>query len=190
MTEAEIISGCKANDRRAQRALVDTYSPYLFGICVRYAVDRQYAKDCLQESLIRIISKIDTYKEIGKFKSWMAQVTAMKCLELIRKEKKHRSEEVSDHMGIANETHVFDKMRQEEVMMFMESLPYNYRISLNMYLVEGYNHKDIAQKLNITEGSSRSLITRGRKMIQEAFVIEGNNVRSIVKKSPSLRTAK
>lgn len=190
MTEAEIIQGCKANDRRAQKALVDTYSPYLYGICVRYAVDRAYAKDCLQESLIRIISKVDTYKEHGKFKSWMAQVTAMKCLELIRKEKKYRSEEVGDQLGLASGSHVFDKMRQEEVMLFMESLPDNYRISLNMYLVEGYNHKDIAERLNITEGSSRSLITRGRKMIQEAFKVEGTNVRSIVKKNPTLRVAK
>ena len=190
MTEAEIISGCKANDRKAQKALVDTYSPYLFGICVRYAVDRQYAKDCLQESLIRIINKIGTYKEIGKFRSWMAQVTAMKCLELIRKEKKYRSEEVGDHLGLTNGTHIYDKMRQDEVMLFMESLPDNYRISLNMYLVEGYNHKDIAERLNITEGSSRSLITRGRKMIQEAFKTEGSNVRSIVKKNPSLRAVK
>lgn len=190
MTEAEIISGCKANNRKAQRALVDTYSPYLYGICVRYAVDRQYAKDCLQESLIRIINKVGTYRETGKFKSWMAQVTAMKCLELIRKEKKYRSEEVGDHTGLASGTHIFDKMRQDEVMLFMESLPDNYRISLNMYLVEGYNHKDIAERLNITEGSSRSLITRGRKMIQEAFKTEGSNVRSIVKKSPPLRAVK
>ena len=190
MTEAEIIKGCKANDRRAQRALVDTYSPYLYGICVRYAVDRAYAKDCLQESLIRILNKVDTYKEQGKFKSWMAQVTAMKCLELIRKEKKYRSEEVGDQIELASGTHVFDKLRQEEVMLFMESLPDNYRISLNMFLVEGYNHKDIAERLNITEGSSRSLITRGRKMIQEAFQIEGANVRTIVKKNPTLRVAK
>lgn len=190
MTEAEIISGCKANDRRAQKALVDTYSPYLYGICVRYAVDRQYAKDCLQESLIRIINKVGTYNETGKFKSWMAQVTAMKCLELIRKEKKHRSEEVADHTGIGRSTPVFDKIRQDEVMLFMESLPDNYRISLNMFLVEGYSHKDIAARLDITEGSSRSLVTRGRKMIQEAFKTEGANVRSIVKKSPLLRVAK
>lgn len=190
MTEAEIISGCKANNRKAQKALVDTYSPYLYGVCVRYAVDRQYAKDCLQESLIRIINKVDTYKETGKFKSWMAQVTAMKCLELLRKEKKFRSEEVSEQIELSTDTQVFDKMRQEEVMMFMDSLPDNYRISLNMYLVEGYSHRDIAERLQITEGSSRSLITRGRKMIQEAFSKEGTNVRSIVKKSPSLRVAK
>jgi len=190
LTETEIIKGCKAKDRRAQKALVDTYSPYLFGICVRYAVDRAYAKDYLQESLIRILNKVDTYKEQGKFRSWMAQVTAMKCLELIRKEKKHRSEEVSDHIGLASGSHIFDKMRQEEVMLFMESLPDNYRISLNMYLVEGYNHKDIAKTLNITEGSSRSLITRGRKMIQEAFKSEGNNVRSIVKKNLPIRAVK
>ena len=190
MTEAEIISGCKANDRKAQKALVDTYSPYLYGICVRYAVDRQYAKDCLQESLIRIISKVGTYKEIGKFKSWMAQVTAMKCLELIRKEKKYRSEEVGDQIALASGTNIYDKMRQEEVMLFMESLPDNYRISLNMFLVEGYNHKDIAEKLNITEGSSRSLVTRGRKMIQDAFLTEGNNIRSIVKKKQALRAVK
>ena len=72
----------------------------------------------------------------------------------------------------------------------MESLPENYRISLNMYLVEGYNHKEISQALNITESSSRSLVARGRKMIQNAFAAEGSNVRSIVKKSQPLRVAK
>lgn len=170
MTQAEIIKGCIANDRRAQKALVDEYSSYLYGVCMRYVSDRYLAKDCLQESLLRILQKIGTYREEGKFKSWMAQVTAMKCLEIMRREKRYRAEEISDYeQSFSNPDNVIDQIRQKEVLQFMAGLPDNYRIALNMFLVEGYSHKEISEVLNISEGSSRSLVSRGRSLIQKAF---------------------
>lgn len=190
MTEKEIIAGCKANDRLAQRALVDKYSPYLFGICVRYAVDKSLAKDCLQEALVRIMTKIDTYSERGKFRSWMAQVTAMKCLEIMRREKRYRAEEMGDQISVQTDQKVFAQMRQEEVITFMNQLPDNYRIALNMYIVEGYSHKEIGDLLGVTESSSRSLVTRGRKIIQEAFKNEGPALQSIVNNKSLLRKVK
>ncbi len=169
MREEDIITGCKAKNRKAQKALVDGYSSYLYGVCVRYTVDKAFAKDCLQESLLRIMNKIDLYTEKGKFKSWMAQVTAMKCLEMLRKEKKYRSVEIIDQYKIDDGQQIFSKMHKESVMKFMSTLPSNNRVALNMYLVEGYSHREIAKKLGVTESSSRSLVARGRKMIQTAF---------------------
>lgn len=170
MTQKEIIAGCKANDRRAQKTLVETYSSYLMGVCVRYTGDRYLAKDCLQESLVRILQKINTYSEKGKLKQWMAQVTAMKCLEIMRREKRYRSDEITDYeQSFSNPDNVITQISQKEVLQFISGLPDKYRIALNMFLVEGYSHKEIADILSVSEGTSRSLVSRGRSLIQKAF---------------------
>ena len=89
MEEKLIIQGCQKNDRKCQKAFVDTYSSYLFGVCRRYISDNELAKDCLQESLVHILNNINKYEATGSFKSWAARVTATQCLQWIRKEKKH-----------------------------------------------------------------------------------------------------
>lgn len=186
MNLEDLIQGCIQKDRRAQKLLVDRYSSYLYGVCIRYTGDRYLAKDCLQESLLRILQKIHLYEEQGNFKAWMAKVTAMKCLEIMRKEKKHGSEELMDYNEqFTHEDRVYDTMQKKEVFHFVERLPSNYRIALNMFLVEGYSHKEISQHLGISEGSSRSLVSRGRGLIQKAFCTKPKELKSCANKMES-----
>ena len=174
MKEKEIIAGCLEKDSKAYKALVDTYSAYLFAICKRYMIDQEKAKDCLQESLIQIIRKIHLYKEIGKFKSWMASVTVKKCLDELRKEKRHQSFELESIVEPSIEENVSRKLEKDDLMNFLKTIPQKYRIAINMFLVEGYSHKEIGDHLNITESSSRSLVSRARKMVTDAFDEDGN----------------
>lgn len=179
MTEADIIKGCRRGDERACRALVDAYSGYIYTICRRYVRDEATAKDCMQESLIQIIRKMDLYEERGKLKSWISTVTVKKCLDILRKEKRHLS---SDLDNVAepyrNETTTL-KLEKSDVMKFINTLPDNYRIAINMFLVEGYSHKEIGEKLGVTESSSRSLVSRARKIIVESFKTEDIRMQSI-----------
>lgn len=181
MTEQLIIEACKRKDRTGQRAFVDSYSRYLYSICYRYTTDKDLAQDCLQESLVQILNSFHSYKEQGRFKSWIGMITTNKCLEILRKEKRHTNQELTPEIepGYMENSNV--KLHTQEVMQFLKKLPDNYRIAINMFLVEGYNHKEIAQVLGITESSSRSLVTRGRRMIKDHF--EKDNLRLIHKRT-------
>ena len=179
MREKEIIRACKKGDRKGQKAFVDQYSKGMYAICMRYLRQEAYAKDALQEALVKVLTKIDKYSEEGSFKSWVSRVTVNVCLQELRKEKRHISAEIDS----SNEPHFSDQMdvkfETKAVMSFLNTLPSNYRIAINMFLVEGYSHKEIAEVLNVTESSSRSIVTRARKMIVEAFKDEKNGQKKI-----------
>ena len=176
MEEKHIIRGCKNREQTAYKALVDKYSAYLFAICRRYVPDEEKARDCLQESLIQIINKIDLYEERGKFLAWMSSVTVKKCLDHIRREKRFKAADIADvsEPGVDENTHF--KLQRDDVMAFLDTLPEQYRVAINMFLIEGYSHKEVAEVLSISESSSRSLVSRARKMILEAFSKDAERV--------------
>lgn len=176
MTEQQIIKACVKNDRLGQRRFVNEYSAYLMKICLRYSMDKELAKDCLQESLVHILKNISKYKEQGNFKAWISRVTSNKCLEILRKEKKFAHDDVTEMYHISHPETVNIRMETDSVLEFMNGLPYKYRIALSMYLVEGYNHKEIGDFLQINESTSRSLVARGRKKIQDHFKSESLQV--------------
>ncbi len=165
----QIINGCKTNDRKCQRAFVDQFSSYLFGVCRRYITDSEQAKDCLQESLVHILSNINKYEARGSFRSWAARVTATQCLQFIRREKKHATFDIDDTTEPSEEESISNRLEVDDVLRFLETIPEKYRIAVNLYIIEGYSHKEISNQLGITESSSRSLVTRARKMIITAF---------------------
>ena len=169
MKEILIIQGCKKNDRKCQKAFVDTYSSYLFGVCRRYITDHELAKDCLQESLVHILHNVNKYEATGSFKSWAARVTATQCLQWIRREKKHINFNIADVAEPSVDEKISFQLEVQDVMLFLETLSERYRIAINMYIIEGYSHKEISKHLGITESSSRSLVARARKMIIERF---------------------
>jgi len=172
VVESKIIKGCKQGDSKAYKAFVDGYSAYMYTICYRYMGDREVAKDALQESLVQVVTNINKYQEQGKFKSWVSSVTVKKCLDLLRKEKRHKYSALENVVEPSIREESSLKLEHEDVMAFVEQIPENYRIAINMFLIEGYSHREISQHMNISESSSRSLVSRGRKMIMEAFNME------------------
>jgi len=156
----------------AYRALVDRYSNYLFAICKRYVPDNEKAKDCLQEALVQIISKIDMYEERGKFTAWMSTVTVKKCLDQLRKEKRFQAADIDNVAEPAVPEKAVFRLERDDVMAFLDTIPEQYRIAINMFLIEGYSHKEIGEALGVSESSSRSLVSRARKMIVAAFAEE------------------
>ncbi len=190
MEEKLIIQGCQKNDRKCQKAFVDSYSSYLFGVCRRYISDYELAKDCLQESLVHILNNINKYEATGSFKSWAARVTATQCLQWIRREKKHINFNIDDVVEPSEEEKISDHLEVRDVMDFLETLSERYRIAINMFIVEGYNHKEISQHLGITESSSRSLVARARKMIVEEFSKRNSHELSNNERVTSLTTMK
>lgn len=170
MTDKQIIKGCRRADPRAQRALVDTYSPYLFTICRRYMSDEMMTQDALQETLIKVFTKMDMYNgKQGQFKSWMSTIAVRQCLQILRKADIRTRAEEEARAPISVNPKAPESMTVQNVLDFIAGLPSNTRVALNMYLIEGYNHREIADHLALTESTSRSLVSRGRQLLKARF---------------------
>lgn len=169
MDEKQLIQGCKRKEPAAQKRFVHVYSKSLYAVCRRYMKDEMMAKDALQESLIQVLNNIDKYDEKGSFKGWVHTVTMRKNLEILRREKLRWMEDLPEIEANGAEPTIYKTLEKDEVMTFIYEMPHKYRVALIMFLVEGFSHKEIAEKLQISEGTSRSLVSRGRQMIKDTF---------------------
>jgi len=169
MTETEIIQKCKAYDKAAFKELVRVYSPALMSVCVRYMGDRHFAEDMLQESYIRIFNNILQYEAKGSFKSWLFRIAATTCLKELRKKQLMIDSEISDYdVSDINETFTLDD--ESGILKIIEELPLPYRLVFNLYVIEGYSHQEIAAMMDIGESTSRTQLTRAKKMVRDLLL--------------------
>ena len=168
MTTEDIIQGCKAKNTKHQKALVERFAPMLLSVCRRYSKNRADADDVLQESLIRILKSIDSFSPSkGVFEGWARKIainTALKYFDRNCFKKQVIGLENASYQSI--EPTIFSKMQADEMMIMIKNLPDGYRQVFNLYAIEGYSHKEISQILGIGESSSRSNLTRARKLLK------------------------
>lgn len=166
----KIIKGCKNEDRRAQKVLYDIYAPVLFGICRRYAANKAEAKDIMQEAFIKILTKINDYSGKGSFEGWMKRIMVNTAISTYHKNKKYNHTSDIDMVSEDNfkqKAHWSADYTPEELVSVIADLPPGYRTVFNLYAVEGYKHKEIAEKLGIDVNTSKSQYSRARKLIQK-----------------------
>jgi len=148
--------------------LVERYAGMLLTICRRYARDESMAKDLLQETLIKIFKAIDNYKPIGSFEGWMKKIAVNCSLQWISKSHFKRETYPTELEEKTAAPTILDALATEEIIEQIQQLPDGYRTVLNLYIVEGFRHKEIAEMLQITVGTSRSQLQRARnKLIQK-----------------------
>ena len=168
--EKQIIEGCKNRSRKAQKMLFDKYSPMLFPICMRYTKSKQEAEDLLQESFIKIFSNIEHYDEIGTFEGWLKRIVINSAISIHKQNFKYYFHENVDELNIEDEfepeTPDFD-YSLSDLMKIINELPDGYRIIFNMAVIEDYKHKEIADILDIDIGTSKSQLSRAKKMLQK-----------------------
>ncbi len=177
--DKDIIKGCLSNKQQAQEALYRKYSSYLFGVSIRYTKDYSAAEDVLHESFIKIFTNISTYKGTGSIKTWMRTIVINTALEKFRKQFQlyfvDNIEDTGEHL-VVNE--LYSEINAKELLKLVSDLPPAYRIVFNLYAIDGYSHKEIANKLNISIGTSKSNLSRARKILQtkvkEQFVLPEN----------------
>jgi len=166
----QIVKKCKAYDKKAQKELYDVYSPVLYGICLRYGKSEDEAEDILQEGFIKILTKINDYKEIGSFEGWMKKIIVNTAISHYHKNKKYNESYDIDNIN-ESETGSYvwgnEDFTREELMSVIDNLPEGYRIIFNLYAIEGYKHKEIAEKLNISHNTSKSQYLRAKEKIRE-----------------------
>lgn len=167
LTEKQLIEQCMKENRRAQQEVFRRYAGKMFTVCRRYARHRLEAEDLLQEAFIKVFDKMHTFKHQGSFEGWIRRIAVNISLKNYQK-KSFQNEQIgleSYQEGAADPT-VFAHLGEEELLRLIEDLPQGYRVVFNLYAIEGYSHKEIAEALGIGESTSRSQLMKARKMLQ------------------------
>lgn len=167
-TEQQMIALCKKGDRAAQKALFDSLSKKMFPLCIRYMGDRDAAEDVLQEGFISLFSKLDSYSGEGSFEGWARKVFVNTALMTLRRnDVMKQTEDIEIARNVTgSETSALQNMSYKELLDVVAELPPGFRTVFNLFLVEGYSHKEISEILGISEATSRSQLQRARVMLQ------------------------
>lgn len=171
MTLQRLIEGCKKKDRKCQKILYLRYHQLAFNISLRYAKDDHEAKDIVQNAFVNILTKIESYKEgKGSFEGWISKVVINEALQIYRKNQKV-SYNSSDMTLLDAEVDppVLQQLMAEDILELLRQLPDGYRLVFVLAEIEGFKHKEIAEKLGIAESASRSQLARAKKMLRKLF---------------------
>lgn len=171
-----LINQCLKNNPLAQRTLYDKYSKKFFAICLRYCKYEEDAQDILQNGFIKIFTKLDTFNHSGSFEGWMKRIITNTAIEFYRKN--INFQDIED-IHVQNDNAIIETstIDLDTFLKIIQKLPDGYRIVFNMYAIEGFNHKEIAQKLNISEGTSKSQLSRARAILQKKIEELNHNLK-------------
>lgn len=172
MTEEAILHGCLHNDSSSQRELYSRYSPKMLSVCYRFAHNREDAEDMLQEGFIKVFSQIHTFQNKGAFEGWIRRIIVHTCINNLKKNKKFNESVDLIHANTiqVREESVPSIVQAKQVVECIRVLPIGYRTVLNLYAIEGYSHKEIAEVLDIEESTSRSQYTRAKQMLEDILI--------------------
>ncbi len=166
----EIIKGCLDGNRRDQELLYRRHSSKLYAVCLQYSGNDEEARDILQEGFIKIFENLQNYKHEGSFEGWMRRIVVNTALEKFRS--RHNLFRVDD-IDTINEpeaepdTEDYAGLEAVDLLYIIRELPPKYRMVFNLYAIEGYSHKEIGNMLNISEGTSKSNLSRARFILQK-----------------------
>lgn len=168
MTEQELIERCRGNDRLAQKALYERFSSKMFGVCRRYVKTVENTEEVLMLAFCKVFKKIDTYSGNGSFEGWIRRVMVNESLMFLRKN--YRFNEHADITELpvkAVEVSVEDELAAQDILNLLEQLPTGYRTVFNLYVIEGFKHREIAEQLGISINTSKSQLILAKKKLQK-----------------------
>jgi RNA polymerase sigma-70 factor (ECF subfamily) len=141
----------------------------MLGVCMRYAKNTEQAEDVLQDGFVKVFNKLKDFKSEGSLEGWIRRIMVNTALDQIRKEAKFQSDLNIDDVGykIENNELIVEHLMAEDLMKMVQAMPVGYRIVFNMFAIEGYAHSEIAEKLGISENTSKSQYSRARAYLRE-----------------------
>lgn len=172
-----MLKGCKAADRKTQEMLYRQTASKMLAVCMRYARDRMEAEDVLQLGYIKVFQKINEFRGEGSFEGWIRRVMVNTAIESYRKNLRMLNVVPIDEAYEQSSTGFdLNNLGMQDLLKLIGNLADGYRIVFNMYVIEGYSHKEIAETLGISEGASKSQLSRARAILkQEVIKMEGIN---------------
>jgi RNA polymerase sigma factor (sigma-70 family) len=180
--EIDLISGCIEGNRRMQEELYRRFSPRMYAVCLRYAINSEEAEDILQEGFIKIFKKLGTYRGDGSFEGWIRRIFVNTAIEHFRRRKYLQPVTEKEENTIEGKyLSVLDDLAEKDILELVRQLSPGYRTVFNMYVVEGYTHKEIGDMLGISEGTSKSQLSRAKVILQDMvrkFMEQQNEVKA------------
>lgn len=170
MIQHKLIEACRENDRRAQLKLYNKYCEGMYYVALRFMNDTMEAEDAMQEAFIKAFQKLHQFNGEVSFGAWLKRIVINKCLDKLKAKKLELisiNEQVLGTVDEQEDWQVADGIGVEEVKRKIENLPEKYKYPLMLYLIEGYDHEEIGEILNITQVASRTLVHRGKKKLQD-----------------------
>jgi RNA polymerase sigma-70 factor (ECF subfamily) len=179
----EIIKGCLDGNRKDQELLYRRHSSKLYAVCLQYSGNDEEARDILQEGFIKIFEHLHHYKHEGSFEGWMRRIVVNTALEKFRA--KHNLFRVDDIESISEPeaepgNDDYSGLHAVDLIFIIRELPPKYRMVFNLYAIEGYSHKEIGQMMNISEGTSKSNLSRARLILQRKVAMFTGTKRKVV----------
>jgi len=168
ISESDLLEGCRRGDRKMQQELYNRFAPKMYGVCLRYAGNAEEAEDILQEGFIKIFNKINSYRGEGSFEGWIRRIFVNTAIEHFRKKTYLQPiTETEENTVEGKYLSVLDNLAEKDIVRLIQQLSPGYRTVFNMYVVEGYTHKQIAEMLGISEGTSKSQLSRAKLILQD-----------------------
>lgn len=173
----DILKRCQKNERKAQKQLYDHYSPLFMGMARRYVKKTHDAEDVVINAWCKIFEKLHQYSGNGSFEGWMKRIVINEALMFLRKNNTFDMSIESSHLQLSYEDTILDSLYVQDLIGTLDQLAVGYRTIFNLYVVEGYKHREIAEKLNISINTSKSQLIYAKKRL-----------RSLLKKKGKIRT--
>lgn len=174
MTEKELIAGIRRENRKAQKSLYDRYAPKMLGICRRYIKNPDHAEDVMIEGMYKVMTKIHQYKGEGSFEGWIRRIMVNQALMELRKKHNFHLSIENSNVEIKTAITIQNDLEAQDILNLLEKLPTGYRTVFNLYVIEGYKHREIAEELGISINTSKSQLIlakkRMRSLIRESQV--------------------
>jgi RNA polymerase sigma factor (sigma-70 family) len=167
-TLEELIEGCIHKDRLAQKYLYKQLYSSMFAVALRYSKDEDMATYILNNSFLKVFTKIESHNKEHSFYGWVKRIVINSALDEIRKNKKHSNQlQIEEIQEPALTENVLDKLKAEDLLKAIQTLPGLTNVVFNLYTIEGYKHHEIAKKLSIPEGTSKWHVSQGRKLLKK-----------------------
>ena len=184
MTDEQLIKECVAGNAIAQRKFYDLFARKMMGVCLRYVGNADEAQDVLQDGFIKVFKKLPEFEHKGSLEGWVRRIMVNTALDQYRKNKKHQNDVDVDTVGFMLEKKDFivESINAEDLLKIIHTIPEGYRVVFNMFAIEGYSHKEIAEKLGVTESTSKSQYSRAKKLLRK-LLIDANIVEESERRS-------
>lgn len=174
LLESHLIDNCIKGERKSQKHLYETYAPKMYSICLRYSKNQMDAEDILQEGFVKLFNNLHRFRGDGSFDGWIRRIFVNTAIEHIRR--KNLNTAVGDGLEntIADKQHnALDNLYEKDIINSSKTLSDGYQTVFNLYAVEGYSHKEIANHLGITESTSKSQFSRAKALLRNMIPSRG-----------------
>jgi RNA polymerase sigma-70 factor (ECF subfamily) len=176
MTEEQLVKECISGNAIAHKKFYDLFAKKMMGVCLRYSANPDEAQDVLQDGFIKVFSKLPKFVNKGSLEGWVRRIMVNTALDQYRKNKKYQSDVEIDAVSFKLEQRDFivETINANDLLQLIQTIPKGYRVVFNLFAIEGYSHKEIAEQLGVTESTSKSQYSRAKKMLRKLLV--DNNI--------------